>query len=74
MQKGFNEALLLVEAEAREMLSRTDRIIDQALVDAGLDSCKIRVLREQGIIDPARARALVMGQYARLLLDRLPKI
>lgn len=74
MKKGFDEGAQLIEKEANEMLSKSERIIDEVLKQGGLDACKIRVLRDAGIIDPAKFRALVMREFARLILQKTPKV
>jgi hypothetical protein len=74
LRKGFEEGAKLVEAHANEVLSQTDRIIDYALMQGGLDACKIQVMRDAGIIDPSKARALVMRQFADAMLRIMPRI
>ena len=73
MKKGFDEGVKLIETESNEVLSKSDQIIDDVLRRGGLDACKIRVLRDAGIVDPAKSRAVVMREYARSILEKTPK-
>jgi hypothetical protein len=70
MQQGFDEAVKLVEAEANEILSKADRIINDILRQGGLNNCKIDKLREAGIVDTNKARVLIMRDYAVMILDK----
>lgn len=74
IQQGFEDGVRLIEAEANEVLSKSELIIDRALRMGGLDACKIQKLRDANVVDPARTRALVMREFARFLLTELPKI
>jgi len=74
MKKGFDEGVLLMEKEAAEVLSKAEEILDRALAEQGLDPCKINVLKSGGYISMASIRALIMRQYASLILDKTPKL
>jgi hypothetical protein len=72
-RKGFDEGKALIEKEANEVVLESDRIIDAVLAQDNYTPCMIRILRESGLIDPSKSRALVMRQYAETILDQLPK-
>jgi hypothetical protein len=74
MLEGFEEGIKLIEKEVQELLFKSDYIIDQSLYQNGLDACKIKVLRDQGIIDSGKTRALIMRQYADMILKKVPKV
>ncbi len=74
MKKGFDEGKILIAKEANEMLSRSDRTLNDAMRAKGLDNCKIHVLRDAGLIDPSRSRAMIMRSYADSILRGLPNV
>jgi len=74
MKKGFDEGVALMEKEAAEVLSKAEEILDRALTEQGLDPCKINVLKSGGYISMASIRAIIMRQYASLILDKTPKM
>lgn len=75
MKKGFDEAAVLMQRTGEELIRKVDELIDETLLDSGVfDTCQINVLKELGVVDVPRIRALVLRQLSRQLLDQLPKI
>lgn len=74
MKKGFDEGVELMEQATDEILEKADEMIAMALREWELDSCKIKVLVDVGILDLNELEARVIRQIARMLLDKLPKV
>ena len=72
--EGFEDGVRLIRSHTNFVLFDANKIIDETLLRAGLTPCMIRTLWAKGIIHPGRARAIVMEQFADLVLERTPDI
>jgi hypothetical protein len=74
MAKGFNEGIRLMEQVGQEILDKADEMIADALREWNLDSCRIKVLVDVGLLELTKIKAQAVRQMAGLLLDKLPKV
>ena len=75
MKNGFDTGAALMAKAGAEILRKVDEVIDEALHASGsFDTCKINVLKDLGVIDFPRMRALVLRQVAQKLLELLPHV
>ena len=71
---GYDAAADFMNEVGAELFRKVNEIIDQTLLDEGVfDACQINVLKELGVIDMPRMRALVLRQVAQKLLEQLFK-
>ena len=69
---GYDAAADFMNEVGVELFRKVDEIVDQTLLDQGVfTTCQINVLKELGVIDMPRMRALVMRQVAQKLLAQL---
>ena len=73
MKKGFDEGWDLMEKAGNEMLSKVDFVFDDLLRNNGFDACKIKALRDSGLVSENNITAVVMREFARAVLKKLPK-
>lgn len=74
MKKGFDEAARMMDEAGNELLDQADGFIDRLLTELKLDSCKIKVLVDAGMLDLEKLEAHVVRRMVRALLDELPKV
>jgi hypothetical protein len=75
LKKGFDHGVLLMQTAGQELMDKADEIINDLLYNLKvLDPCKINVLKDAGILDMRRLRALVLRKMAKKLLDELPRV
>jgi hypothetical protein len=74
MKKGFDDGAKLMEDAGREILSKVDEMIEEVFRSWKLDSCKIQVLNDAGILSLKSIKAHAVRQLTRILLDKLPKV
>ncbi|NJD06133.1 MAG: hypothetical protein FIA97_06500 [Methylococcaceae bacterium] len=71
---GFDGQAQLMDQLGDAILRFADESIGDLLRESDLDACKIEVLRKAGVLDVRQIRALIIREFARQLLDKLPTI
>lgn len=71
---GFDQQALQMDRLGDAILEVANESIGELMLDSGLDSCKIEVLRKAGIFDISTIRALMIREWARELLTKLPTV
>lgn len=75
MKVGFDRGVLAVKFQlASELEHRAKKGVSQLLEQSNFDSCKIQVLIAAGVLDLGALEAQVMGELAKALRDRFPKL
>ena len=74
LQLGFEDGKKLIETRANEFLTKAEGLFNQELAEKGLKPCMIDALWEAGLINPARARARAMEQFALWVLRKTPDL
>jgi hypothetical protein len=74
MKEGFDEGVKLIEKEVQEVYAKADQIIDDYLIQEGLDPCKIAKLRASPLFDLKKVKAMLMRDYAGEMLSKLPHV
>ena len=73
-REGFDDGLRLMRSHTNNVLFNANKIIDETLLADGLTPCMIRTLWAKGVIHPGKARAIVMEQFADIVLAQTPDI
>jgi hypothetical protein len=74
LEEGYREVMERMDAVEDELLHQADEAVSETLIDSDLGSCKIQALKDAGILDEKKMRALIIRQLTEALLNKLPKV
>jgi hypothetical protein len=71
---GFDDQARRLPGFGREILRVADEILGDLMRESDLSACKLEVLRKAGIFDINRLKAVVIREFARELLEKMPTV
>jgi hypothetical protein len=70
-KKGYDEGKELMERVGKDLVTKTDEAVAKAFADMDLDACKLKVLKDAGVLDPDQVRSQALAAVARTLLNKM---
>ena len=74
MTAGFEDGIRLMEEVGPKIVEYADEVIADLMRGWALDDCKMKVLKDAGIIDLDSVRRQIIRELARQLLEEVPKV
>jgi hypothetical protein len=74
LKDGFEVGLRLIEQAGPEIAAHADEVVADLLREFQIEPCKLKVLKEVGIIDIKAIKGKVIRKIVDLLLNQVPRV